>query len=344
MNNYYGPDDNQYGRPPHRNGPFPPPAPPLRNPYKSAIRRNSNMICVGLVLIYVVMFFVAYISESLLDVFLTAQQRTDLHPYISDLQDLAIYVFSFAAPCLVIVLGIGVPGRAAFPMRRPKASLMIPALFFCLSITILGAYLSGMLSIILEQSFGLVQKPLDFPTPHGALQIIMNFISVALAPAILEEMVFRGAIMQSLRRYGDSFALITSAILFSMCHGNMIQAVPTFLLGLAIGYFVLRTGSLLTGMIIHFANNGLAILWDILFSPLPVEIGDSLYLGVYALYMLMGAASLVFLLVKHPRMFRTIPSNYPLTEPQKHAAFYITPGCIAFLILTFFVVRFSFVW
>ena len=83
-------------------------------------------------------------------------------------------------------------------------------------------------------------------------------ITMTVAPAFIEEMVFRGIVMQSLRRFGDMFALVSSAIIFGIFHLNLIQTPYAFILGLCIGYFVMRTGSLWVGVIMHFLNNSIA--------------------------------------------------------------------------------------
>ena len=61
--------------------------------------------------------------------------------------------------------------------------------------------------------------------------------------------------MQGLRCFGDGVALLVSAIFFALAHFNAMQAANAFLMGLIIGYFVLRTGSLWTGIILHFIIN-----------------------------------------------------------------------------------------
>lgn len=76
-------------------------------------------------------------------------------------------------------------------------------------------------------------------------------------------------IFQSMRRFGDSFALILSAILFAMFHGNLVQAPNAFLMGLVIGYFVLYSGSLWVGVIIHMVNNILSFAMDLIGTVLP---------------------------------------------------------------------------
>ena len=93
--------------------------------------------------------------------------------------------------------------------------------------------------------------------------------AVRACTPLVEEVVFRGMIFQSMRRFGDSFALVLSAILFALFHGNLSQAPNAFLMGLVIGYLVLYSGSLWVGIIIHAVNNLLNLAADLLLQIIP---------------------------------------------------------------------------
>ena len=70
----------------------------------------------------------------------------------------------------------------------------------------------------------------------------------------------RGVVLQSLRRYGERYALVVSSLIFALMHGNMTQAPFAFMLGLVIGRIVLETESMWTGILIHVINNSYAVL------------------------------------------------------------------------------------
>ena len=61
--------------------------------------------------------------------------------------------------------------------------------------------------------------------------------------------------MGNLRKYGDKFAIVVSATVFAVIHGNLIQAPFALIAGFALGYFSVKTGTLWTGIAIHAANN-----------------------------------------------------------------------------------------
>lgn len=84
--------------------------------------------------------------------------------------------------------------------------------------------------------------------------------TVVLAP-ILEEILFRGQILGSIRnKYGAVTALLISSLIFGAIHIIPQQVVNAFFIGLILGYIYIKTGSLLSVIIMHAVNNALAYL------------------------------------------------------------------------------------
>lgn len=85
-------------------------------------------------------------------------------------------------------------------------------------------------------------------------------IAVILAP-ILEEILFRGVILQGLaRRHGATAATVWTAFFFTLFHFyNPWQLLPTFFLGLLLAWLVLTTRSIMAGILVHAAFNGLSL-------------------------------------------------------------------------------------
>ena len=89
-----------------------------------------------------------------------------------------------------------------------------------------------------------------FMDPFGILYIV-------LVGPVMEELVFRGAVMRKLERYGANFAIVTSAILFGLYHIILYQAIFAFLIGLIFAYTAGRY-SLKWAIVLHILNNLLA--------------------------------------------------------------------------------------
>lgn len=112
--------------------------------------------------------------------------------------------------------------------------------------------------------FGFQNKTSDYGSTSGTVENIIYFIAIAVVPPIIEEFLFRGAILGSLRKHGDALAIVVSAVMFGFAHSNFIQTPVTFLTGLVLAYLTVKTNSLIPAIIIHFVNNGSAVAFDLL--------------------------------------------------------------------------------
>ena len=82
------------------------------------------------------------------------------------------------------------------------------------------------------------------------------FVLCLLAP-LVEELVFRGAILRALlqRQMHPWLAIGISAICFALAHANPAQMPHALLMGLLLGWMFVRTGSILPGVLVHWVNN-----------------------------------------------------------------------------------------
>jgi sodium transport system permease protein len=94
----------------------------------------------------------------------------------------------------------------------------------------------------------------DKPAPLWQMWLVL-----ALTPAVCEETLFRGLILSGLRRWGPWPAIGVTALLFGVAHASIYRLLPTFALGLILGFVVWRTGSLLCSILVHALNNGLVV-------------------------------------------------------------------------------------
>lgn len=90
---------------------------------------------------------------------------------------------------------------------------------------------------------------------------IYSFFTIVIIAPILEELIFRGIILDGfLKIYSPKKSIIWSALLFAGIHLNPWQAIGAFLIGLFMGWIYYRTESIIPGIIIHFTNNLIAFL------------------------------------------------------------------------------------
>lgn len=102
-------------------------------------------------------------------------------------------------------------------------------------------------------------SPTTVPIPTSNGEYLLGLFVVALAPGICEEIMFRGTMMLGYDKMGYKKSIFITAILFGIFHFNIMNLLgPTFL-GIILGFLVYKTNSILSSMIAHTLNNGIAL-------------------------------------------------------------------------------------
>lgn len=143
-----------------------------------------------------------------------------------------------------------------------------------------------------------------------------GFFVVGLLAPFCEELVFRGAILHSLLEWSKKRVgwtsnhwtmILLSALLFAIIHFNPAQMPHAFLIGALLGWMYYRTGSILPGVALHWANNSIAyVLCNILPDPNA------------KLITLLGSQQKVILALIYS-LFILLPSIYMLNKQMKRA-------------------------
>ena len=114
------------------------------------------------------------------------------------------------------------------------------------------------LKMLEETAKTVTEQMLNTSTIGG---LLLNLLIIALIPAIGEELTFRGVLQQSLtRRINPHVAIIITAAIFSFIHFQFYGFFPRMFLGILLGYMFYITGSLWTSILMHFVNNGSAVI------------------------------------------------------------------------------------
>lgn len=83
----------------------------------------------------------------------------------------------------------------------------------------------------------------------------ISLVSLVVAPAICEELLFRGIIFQGLRKHGKTFAIIISSLMFSIYHMAISQTIYPILIGLLLGVIMYYEENIYYCIAIHLTNN-----------------------------------------------------------------------------------------
>ena len=84
------------------------------------------------------------------------------------------------------------------------------------------------------------------------MTLLILMLSVAVFTPIVEELVFRGFVLDvASETYGKWGAIFISAFLFSIIHIEAVSVVNAFFLGMIYGYVRIRTDSLWPTIFLH---------------------------------------------------------------------------------------------
>lgn len=103
-------------------------------------------------------------------------------------------------------------------------------------------------------------KQADPPILKTTTDFIVSIVSMALLPAIFEELVFRGIIFSGLKQKGKSFAILISALMFSLFHLSIHQTIYPFVMGMLFGCIMFKENNILYTIITHFVCNLLSLI------------------------------------------------------------------------------------
>lgn len=162
----------------------------------------------------------------------------------------------------------------------------------------------------------------------GQSDTFSMFLYASILAPVSEELIFRGYILQTLRPYGKKFAIVLSAFLFGIFHGNLLQTPYAFLMGLVLGYVTVEY-HIGWAVALHVFNNlVLADLLTRLTGGLSEQASEAVSL------VLLGGAAIaagVVLIVKRNRIGEYIRSDWMDRRCVK--CFFTNSGVIVLMVL-----------
>jgi len=148
-----------------------------------------------------------------------------------------------------------------------------------LKTVVLGLAFWGLSLGVFEAQYVFVKPPLEYLLqfqglhetlrPHRALGWVFSIAAIAVAPAVCEEILFRGLLTPVFHRaMGSTVAIVLSAALFGVIHvdglrdgSSVYYRVPfAFVLGMLMAKLRIDTGSLWPPMIAHATLNATTFL------------------------------------------------------------------------------------
>ncbi|SFI48662.1 ABC transporter permease subunit/CPBP intramembrane protease [Planctomicrobium piriforme] len=207
---------------------------------------------------------VCFVTIAMLQfLFLTSMQGSpDLlnSPFKMVTVQLIYLIATVGVPPLFMALLLTTNIRRTLKFHWPSLSMLATAVILSITLQPIALTLMAWLD------------PYFPPLPAGAKQLMeamsaqsvplwLSLSAFALAPAICEELAFRGFILSGLQHSGRRWLpILLSALLFGVIHMIPKQQFNAALLGIVIGLLAARSGSLLPGIVFHAIFNGSQVL------------------------------------------------------------------------------------
>ena len=324
----YGPEDDEYT---YVSGfGFVPTPPDVAE--RQAIRSRGNALGAAFLVYFLVLSFVpnvmmVFFSMIFSDVVITGDGVFVAHPAVYELLSMVITIIAYLFPFLLIYrFSVKEKCRDAFPLRVRSRGIALLAVPICLAVTVIAMEATQMLAA-LSSAIGVpMTEELSIVPPTDTAALVLFYLRMTLLPAVMEELVFRGVIFQSLRKFSDPMALFISAGLFSLAHMSLVKIPYTFLMGLCIGYFVMKTNSLLTGMAIHLVNNAYVLTKQLIGSNMPAELLPIFQDISSIALIILGFVALLLLVNRYSGMFTLRPNSGYLRVYEQIRSFAAAPA------------------
>lgn len=162
--------------------------------------------------------------------------------------------------------------------------------FWFVGLNYLATIACSILFVLINALTGFFPHSLSFDIPSFTQPIAFVFcaLSAVVVAPILEEILFRGLILRSLQKFGNTFAIIVSSVLFGLFHGNLQQTIPVMVASVVLGMVAIRTNSLWPSVIIHSVNNALTLLFQAASEYIPSSLFDIMYLLIMLAILCVG--------------------------------------------------------
>ena len=213
---------------------------------------------------------------------------------------------------------------------KSEKDMTAGSFFMLLAIFLGGQIVFSLASQGLEYVFNLfglsVMEAVD--SASGISDSFSMFLYIGLFAPIAEEIIFRGLLLRMLLPYGKRFAILATAFLFGIFHGNIIQSPFAFVVGLVLGYVAVEY-SMGWGMVLHMINNMLvADSLTRLSNLLPPWAGEL----IYAVLLLGSAIAAIIILVHKRKDIVAYRRENPM-HPWCVSSFFSSAGVIVLTVL-----------
>lgn len=218
-------------------------------------------VCLKLGLMMVIIYVSRGAENVLLSLALSRGLFTGMDGNTAYLIQTAVsFLFLYIIPMICAALLLKPEGMCAEVFKKPvyfsNAMGMFPAMYGL-------SFLVNLLTMLASNLFRNTDLYKSFNTvnelrPDNMFCAVVLLVQLVVIAPLFEEFWFRGIVLQSLRPYGNGFAIFVSGLLFGLTHANFSQFFYASVLGICLGYIAVSTKSIITTTVMHAMFNGMS--------------------------------------------------------------------------------------
>ena len=302
----------------------------------SKVRLHTGIIAFSVVLVTLFTAVAQIFADALVLKFAPTVAENDWYMWVIS----ALPMYLVGMPLAYLLL-------CALPKRAPQKQKLHPLMWvgflcLCFALSFVSNYFGQYVNAWVYDVLGVqVENELEQMTTVTPLGINILFVGI-LAP-IFEELFYRKAVIDRLRRYGDLPAILISGLIFGMIHGNLSQIFYATAVGMLLSFIYVRTGSVLYTISIHSAFN---MIGGVYTTELIRRMGDSLtpaegdtvgqiMLMAYSAFVIISLlVGIIFYLANAVRFHRSLKQGeYTLRFDKWMNVLVINPGVWALVVM-----------
>ena len=168
-----------------------------------------------------------------------------------------------AVPVVAAVTLSGLPVAETLGFRRVNRSVLAGATLVTFGALALNGVVAWLQSFVLPVPVETLERMSGVLAADSVGQWMLIVATASVTPAICEEIVFRGILLEPFRRSGPGWLVVgLGSLMFGLMHwmpGTWFRVLPAAFSGAMIGWMVWATRSLWTGVWMHLVNNTLLL-------------------------------------------------------------------------------------
>jgi membrane protease YdiL (CAAX protease family) len=199
----------------------------------------------------------------------------------------------------VIILSVRSSLFSVFTPFLSTRRVFFAAAFLLLSATVFGVGLGG----IIDNLFDVSELSEEIQKEISLYPFYQQIFLFAVLPAVCEELLFRGVMLNALKKAGARTAVIVTSLVFAVFHGSVELFLPILVVSLALSIIGMQKGGLPLAILFHFLHNFINL---ILMNYVEGDLGLWLALAITATGLALYILSIRLFLGKETVVQKTI--------------------------------------